>query len=243
VRSVPDGSDAEWHPGTVPGVNETATAHASRTGAAGRPRSLRERKKDASRQAIEEAAWELFAEKGFDATTVSEIADRANVAPRTFFRYFPSKEAVLFPEIDETLEGLAAAFRARPADEPELISLIEAISATAEDLSNDRQRQQDRLHMLKQGGSSTGTEFIMARVTAAVEQMVRERNPQASDISLRAQLAAGIASVVMTVARERWLTEGTAKDMEADAEYCFELVRSMMVPSPAGKRRSRTRTT
>jgi AcrR family transcriptional regulator len=220
-------------------VNETATAApAARTASTGaRPRSLRERKKDASRHAIEEAAWELFAEKGFDATTVSEIADRANVAPRTFFRYFPSKEAVLFPEIDESLAVLAAAFKARPKDEPELISLFEAIAATAEELSNNRQRQQDRFHMLKQG-SSAGTEFITARASAAVEQMVRERNPDAPDITLRAQLAAGIASVVMTVANERWLTEGTAADMEDDAHYCFELVRSMMVPSTGARRRA-----
>jgi AcrR family transcriptional regulator len=224
-------------------VNDITTLPAGRAVSGDRPRSLRERKKDASRQAIEEAAWELFAEKGFEATTVSEIAERANVAPRTFFRYFPSKEAVLFPEIDESLELLASAFKARPADEPELISLIEAIAATAEELSNNRQRQQDRFHMLKQGASSTGTEFIMTRAAAAVERMVLERNPEAPDIALRAQLAAGIASVVMTVANERWLTEGTAEDMEDDAEYCFELVRSMMVPSPGGKRRAPARRT
>ena len=50
---------------------------------AGRP-SLRDRKKDATRLAIENAAWQLFSEQGFDDTTVNQIADRANVAPRTF---------------------------------------------------------------------------------------------------------------------------------------------------------------
>jgi AcrR family transcriptional regulator len=214
-------------------MSDTAAIPATRPGAGERPRSLRERKKDASRRAIEDAAWDLFAEKGFDATTVSEIAERANVAPRTFFRYFPTKEAVLFPEIDETLDVLAAAFTARPVDEPELISLFEAIAATAEELSSDRQRQEDRLRLLKQGAASTGTEYIMAKATAAVERMVRERNPDVPDIELRAQLAAGIASVVMTVANKRWLTEGTAADMEDDAHYCFELVRSMMVPPGA----------
>ena len=200
-------------------------------------------KRERTRARLQQVALDLFEREGFEATTVSEIAERANVAPRTFFRYFPSKEAVLFPEIDESLELLASAFKARPADEPELISLIEAIAATAEELSNNRQRQQDRFHMLKQGASSTGTEFIMTRAAAAVERMVLERNPEAPDIALRAQLAAGIASVVMTVANERWLTEGTAEDMEDDAEYCFELVRSMMVPSPGGKRRAPARRT
>ncbi len=54
--------------------------------------------------AIEDAAWELFAEQGYDETSINDIAERANVAPRTFFRYFPTKEAVMYPEFDELLE-------------------------------------------------------------------------------------------------------------------------------------------
>src|SRR4051794_5159009 len=91
--------------------------------------SLRERKKDANRRAIEDAAWDLFAEAGYDATTVNQIAERANVAPRTFFRYFPSKEAVLYTELDGLLEVLTQAFERRPVDEPPLVSLIEAMEA------------------------------------------------------------------------------------------------------------------
>src|SRR3954471_15974601 len=66
--------------------------------------SLRQRKKDATHQAIGDAAWALFAEKGYEETSINDIAERANVAPRTFFRYFPTKEAVVYPEFDQMLE-------------------------------------------------------------------------------------------------------------------------------------------
>ena len=57
--------------------------------------SRRERKKLETRQALLEAAWALFHDKGFHDTTIEEITDRADVAKGTFFNYFPSKEGVL----------------------------------------------------------------------------------------------------------------------------------------------------
>jgi AcrR family transcriptional regulator len=59
------------------------------------PLSRRERKKLETRQRLLEAAWTLFREKGYSATTVEEITDGADVAKGTFFNYFPSKEALL----------------------------------------------------------------------------------------------------------------------------------------------------
>ena len=55
----------------------------------------------------------LFAERGYQATTIADIATAADVAPRTFFSYFPSKEAVVFHDVDRDLDGLASALRDR----------------------------------------------------------------------------------------------------------------------------------
>ncbi len=62
---------------------------------------LRERKKQRTREAIVEAAFELFAEQGFEGTTIAEIAEAAEIAPRTFFSYFPSKDDVVFYDFEE----------------------------------------------------------------------------------------------------------------------------------------------
>jgi len=88
---------------------------------AARHLSLRERKKLKTRIAIRNATYELIEEQGYDATTVEQIADRAEVSPSTVFRYFPTKEdIVLTDEYDPIAEDL---LRSRPADESLLDSL------------------------------------------------------------------------------------------------------------------------
>jgi AcrR family transcriptional regulator len=86
---------------------------------------LRERKKIQTRQAIRYAAYRLFAEQGYDGTTVEQIAAAADVSASTVFRYFPTKEdIVLSDEYDPAME---AALRARPAGEPLVESVRQAV--------------------------------------------------------------------------------------------------------------------
>ncbi|MGW1624477.1 TetR/AcrR family transcriptional regulator [Streptomyces sp. NPDC002172] len=77
---------------------------------------LRERKKIKTREAIRSATYALVEEQGYDATTIEQIAERAEVSPSTVFRYFPTKEdIVLTDEYDPLVQE---ELRARPADEP-----------------------------------------------------------------------------------------------------------------------------
>ena len=87
---------------------------------------LRERKKERTRDAIFDAAMALFEQHGYAGTTVDDIADAADISPRTFFRYYASKEEVLFAKFDETLALLRDFLYSRPEDETVAATLREA---------------------------------------------------------------------------------------------------------------------
>jgi AcrR family transcriptional regulator len=79
---------------------------------------LRERKKRRTRQAIAEAAMELFKAHGFDAVTVADVARAADVSEKTVFNYFPAKEDLVLHGGDERRAALIEAIRSRPAGAP-----------------------------------------------------------------------------------------------------------------------------
>ncbi|OLT28371.1 hypothetical protein BJF79_11120 [Actinomadura sp. CNU-125] len=95
------------------------------------PPGRRERKKQRTREALVDAAFALFAEKGFDSTTVEEIADAVDVSSRTFFRYFASKEDVALTFQDEQLRAVMTILAERPADEPILTALRRTVVQVA----------------------------------------------------------------------------------------------------------------
>ncbi|WP_442812163.1 TetR/AcrR family transcriptional regulator [Streptomyces sp. NBC_00243] len=97
-----------------------ATAHSS-TPSAEPPLGLRERKKMKTRVAIRDATYRLIQEQGYDATTIEQIAEAAEVSPSTVFRYFPTKEDIVLT--DESDPILMEELRKRPADEPWMDSL------------------------------------------------------------------------------------------------------------------------
>lgn len=94
------------------------------------PEGLRERKRRQTRERISQAAMTLFLEQGFEATTVDQIAEAAEVSKRGFFDYFPAKEDVVAAWQDEFAASLLAAVAARPAKEPMTKVVEEALLST-----------------------------------------------------------------------------------------------------------------
>ncbi len=91
----------------------------------------REANKRATRTAIDKAARDLFGAQGYEATSVREIADRAGIGERTFYRYYDAKEGLLGQELDRWIELLQAAIRDRPAAQPPLAAVQDAVTELA----------------------------------------------------------------------------------------------------------------
>ena len=94
--------------------------------AGGAAPGLRERKKQRTRATIVDVAARLCAQQGYEKTTVDQIAEAADVSPRTFSRYFPNKEAVVGALIEETSEHVAHALIRQPRDITEHEALVRA---------------------------------------------------------------------------------------------------------------------
>jgi len=160
---------------------------------------VRERKKQAARTALTEAALRLFQANGFDATTVNDIARLANMSPRTFFRYFDTKEDVVFQDAPQQLEALRKFLADRPSSESNAVALRAALTAFAEVLEGER----EELHLRAQLARSSRTlaeraaiELQNWRLALTDELMQR---PDDRDYT-KCHLLAGFGVHVLTVA-------------------------------------------
>jgi AcrR family transcriptional regulator len=159
---------------------------------------LRERKKQRTREQIINAAMGLFAERGYHATTIADIAEAADVAPRTFFSYFPSKEAVVFHNVDRDLDGLASALRDRLPGE----TVFEALRRWIDAMFDEWMADEDEAHLRKRlCREDEGLANFQGGVMARIHELLLEAI--ASDLneppnSLRPRLVAAAAVAALT---------------------------------------------
>jgi AcrR family transcriptional regulator len=158
------------------------------------------------------AAIELFAERGYEDTTVAEIAERAGLTARTFFRYFADKREVLFDGSDMLTERFAAAARSAPPDAPPIRVVAAALDEFAALLGDDRGWARRRRAVIDATPELLERELIkLATMSAALAGALRERGVG----DLEAALAAETGIAVLRTAFERW-TGSQADESLAD---------------------------
>jgi AcrR family transcriptional regulator len=159
---------------------------------------LRERKKQRTRQQIIDAAMGLFAERGYHATTIADIAAAADVAPRTFFSYFPSKEAVVFHDVESDLDGLASALRDRLPGETTFDALRRFIDTMFDQRSADEDEALLRKRLCREDeGLANFQGGMMARVQDLLLEAIAEDLGEPKD-ALRPRLVAAAAVAALT---------------------------------------------
>ncbi|AFV89669.1 TetR/AcrR family transcriptional regulator [Acidipropionibacterium acidipropionici] len=127
-------------------MTDSPVTEARSAGRSAPPREgLRERKKRRTRNEIHVAALEMVLDDGLENVTVERIAERAGISPRTFFNYFPTKEAAILGIGPDSVERYADAFLARPVDEHAWESVVESVR---ESLNRDPERHELRRAVL-----------------------------------------------------------------------------------------------
>jgi AcrR family transcriptional regulator len=167
--------------------------------------TLRARKRDRTRQAIAEAALRLFGEGGFDAVTLAQVAEAADVGQRTLFRYFSDKEELLFDSDEQVQARLFAALAARPDHEPPAAAVQEAVISLVPLWQDFREQGRQRRAVIAASAALQARERAKhaAHERVLADGLVtRGASPQA------ARLLARVAVACAVEAAELWLEDG-----------------------------------
>ena len=157
-----------------------------------------------ARGRLQQAAIELYTSRGFEQTTVAEIAERAGLTERTFFRHFSDKREVLFGRSNALLELFVESTQTAPADASPMESVTAALMAAADMFESRRPWSTQRQKVIVANPSLQERELIkMAGLGIAMAAVLRARGVPEPEASLTAE--AGIA--VFRVTFERWVAD------------------------------------
>ncbi|WP_233521581.1 TetR/AcrR family transcriptional regulator [Streptomyces triticagri] len=192
---------------------------------------LRERKKQRTRDALLRAALELFITHGYENTTVDAIVEEVDVSQRTFFRYFAGKEEAAFAVQEMVERHFTAVLRERPADEPPLEALRQAVLASWDDVGEAIERvvpvdvymraclliESTPALLAVQLRRSVESEDEIARIVAAREGVDVDADP-------RPRVAVATFSGVMRLTGRLWGAGGdlSVASMRAVTESCLD---------------------
>ncbi|QES47396.1 TetR family transcriptional regulator [Streptomyces venezuelae] len=183
------------------------------------------------RRELAAAAMELFATKGYEATTVDEIAATAGVARRTFFRHFRSKEEAIFPDHDDTLTRAEAVLDAAPAHEHPLDTVCRGIKevmkmyAASPAVSVERYRLTREVPALREREIASVARYERLFTRYLLAHFDEHDHHDGNDDPLLAEVAASAVVTAHNHVLRRWLRAGGQGDVEAQLDHAFAIVR------------------
>jgi AcrR family transcriptional regulator len=186
---------------------------------------LRERKKVDTRRRLMASALQLFAERGFEETTVEEIAAAADVAPRTFFRYFPNKVDVLFGDHEELVTLLRDTLASRSPGEPVVRAVRRASLQALEGVVADPDLFLTRSRLvLSIPAAHARSRLLDADYEDVIaEAVAAERNTEAAT-DVAARIIARAAINATRAARDVWVSTHGARDPNDLVNEAFDVL-------------------
>jgi AcrR family transcriptional regulator len=193
---------------------------------------LRERKKLATRSALHEAALRLVADRGLANVSVDDIADAADVSPRTFFNYFSTKDDAVLGLDPEASAHQVAAFLERPADETPVQALRAVARAQAAEMATDTELWPLRLKVIDTEPA------LLARLAAVfgegervLAEAIATRSCTRAGVDAYPTLLAGVAGVAMRTALHRWLASDFTAPLPALLDEAWDVLAAGL-PAP-----------
>ncbi len=213
----------------VKGPKAIQDPHENVPGSAGSRRAAAQRL--TMRRKLAAAAMELFARKGYEATTVDEIAAAAGVARRTFFRHFRSKEEAIFPDHDDTLVRAAGVLDAAPPHENPLDTVCRGIKevmrmyAASPAVSVERYRLTREVPALREREIASVARYERLFTRYLLGHFDESAHHVGDDDPLLAEVAASAVVTAHNHVLRRWLRSGGEGDVEAQLDHAFAIVR------------------
>jgi AcrR family transcriptional regulator len=203
----------------------------------GTPPGLRERKKQRTREHIAQVARALFAQRGFEAVSVSEIAREADVAQKTVFNYFPTKEDLVFQRLEVFEHEMLEAIRGREVGESALDAFGRYILRPRGLLARPEPEARERLlaitAMIVESPALRARERqIFARYTDSLASLIAEEDPRVDEVEawVAANAMIGVHRALIEHARTRLLatpaSRTVARDVRRRGEKALAALRS-----------------
>jgi len=192
--------------------------------------NLHEQRRRSTREALRRAALASFAGKGFANVTVAELAREAGVTERTFFRHFPTKEAVLFQDYETQVEWLSEALAERQASESVFDAVLASVASFPYDLEVVRQAATARTELISADRIASHLRVVQSSFAGVITDFIKNRYSDTSDIDLVAEVAGATLAAALVVAVENWGSNGCTGDLGEITATAMNLVRSGLAP-------------